>query len=214
MKCLHAKRDVFTAAIRATLFLAMVFPLSIAAQAPKPPPARTPAGGMSPETRDLYLREMNLKSLELERAKSGTTGEPSEETIKQVKEDFSRIQEINDGVIRDYAAGKPPDYKYISEAMEEIRKRAARLNENLLLPLDQEDVPKSLEAVKGKARSPLLDLNDLIKGFVSNPIFKNQNTIDAKTGAKARKDLQGIIDLSGRISKSADRLSKSQNKSN
>lgn len=215
MKCLHAKRASVTAAIRAALFIAIALSISIAAQNTKSPSTRTPSGGMSPEARDRYLREMSLKSLELEKsAKSGITGTPSNEIIKQVKEDFLRIQDINEGIIRDYVAGEPPNYKHISEAMEEIRKRAARLNDNLLLPADLENSQKSLEAGKGNARSPLLDLNDLIKSFVSNPIFKNSNTIDAKTGAKAKKDLQGIVALSGRISKSADKLSKSQSKSN
>ena len=199
----------FTAAMRTAFFLAMILPISIAAQSTKPPPSRTPTGGMSPEARDLYLREMNIRRLELEKTKkSNTTRATDEDVINQVTEDFSRIQDINAEIIRDYAAGAPPDYKHIAEAMEEIRKRASRLNDNLLLPSGQEAPQK----IQGKARSPLLDLNDLIKSFVSNPIFKNSNTIDANTGPKAKRDLESIIDLSGRISKSADKLSKSQSK--
>ena len=159
-------------------------------------------------------REMNIRMLEIAKdRKDQPAFEVSKETVKQVSEDFARIQKINAEILRDYVSGTKPDYKHISEAMAEINKRAGRLNTNLLLPPSEtvESGPASAsESNKRPARSPLLDLNDLITSFVNNPIFKNSETIDATTGARARRDLEGIIDLSNRISKSAEKLSKIQ----
>jgi hypothetical protein len=138
------------------------------------------------------------------------TFEVSKETTKQVLEDFEQLQSINAAIMRDYAAGLAPDYKHISEAMADLNKRAARLNTNLLLPSNDGSSPTQVsQPVKPQNRSPLLDLNDLIYGFVTNPIFKNRDTIDIELGKQAKRDLQRIITLSDAISKSADKLSKS-----
>src|SRR5262249_53911360 len=157
---------------------------------------------------DQGLREMQGRGLEIAKKGRGatlTTAAP--EIIKLVKEDFGRIQEINGKVIRAYARGDAPDYGYLSEAMAEINKRAARLNSNLLLP--QQSKREVLELAEG---SPLLQLNELVQHFVANAIFKNAGTIDAGLGLAARRDLENIIELSDRIRKSADRLQKAGGK--
>jgi hypothetical protein len=203
----------------AALALLIVIPTSPAAQVRSNLPNRpTPLGPSSDATRDMQERDMNIRRLEIERdSNKKPTFEVSKETIKQVNEDFARIQEINLDIMHDYVSGIRPNYKHIAAAMAEINKCAARLNTNLLLPpgdaaANDQASPSGL--TKRPARSPLLDLNDLITRFVTNPIFKNSGTIDATTGAKAKRDLEEIIDLSDRISKSADKLSRQQNKPN
>jgi len=212
MKCLRANYASLTTAIGVALFLVIMMAMPVAAQ--KASGSRPRPVGPTVNQRDMYLREMSLKSLEL--SKPDKKEGASSAAIKQVQEDFLGIQQINAEVIHAYAAGEPPNYKHISEAMAEINKRAARLNMNLLLPTGQAEVTPSNggEAGKKTGRSPLLDLNDLINSFVNNPIFKNADTVDATTGAKAKHDLESIIDLSDRISKSAGKLSKRQNSSN
>jgi len=164
----------------------------------------------------MYQREMNIKSLELDKEKGSAAIErPSEATIKEVKEDFAGIQDINAAIIRLYKSGAPPDYKGLSQAMAEIRRRAERLRANLVLPSGNGEGPKGKNPTDAKpGRSPLLDLNDLITSFVTNPLFANPNTIDAELGAAAKHDLDCIVDLSDRISKSADKLSKMPAKPN
>lgn len=212
MKCLRANHASLTAALGVALFLVITMARPVAAQ--RPAGNRPRPGGPTANQRDMYLREMSLKSIEL--SKPGKKEGASSAAIKQVQEDFLGIQQINAEVMHAYAAGEPPNYKHISAAMAEINKRAARLNMNLLLPTGQADaaLPNGGEAGKQAVRSPLLDLNDLINNFVTNPIFKNADTVDATTGAKAKHDLESIIDLSDRISKSADKLSKRQSNSN
>ena len=195
----------------AAFALVIVLPTSVAAQA-RPNPRSSPPGRPPDSVLDMRERDMNIRRLEIEKESSAKpTIEVSKETVKQVSEDFARIQEINAEIMRDYASGTPPDYKHIAEAMAEIKKRAGRLNVNLLLPPDEagaDNQGTQTEVNKKPARSPLLDLNDLIRSFVTNPIFKNANTIDLNLGPKAKRDLASIIDLSDKISRSAERLSK------
>src|SRR4029077_21142936 len=138
-------------------------------------------GPASDAVRDMRERDMNIRRLELERERpEKPTFEASKETKRQQKDNFARIQSMNAEVMHDYATGVAPDYKHISEVMAEISKRANRLNGNLLLPSSDEEVHDRASRVisdKRRARSPLLDLNELICGFVTNPIFKNLNTI-------------------------------------
>ena len=195
----------------------MAMPSSVAAQA-RPNPRSTSPGRAPDSVREMRERDMNSRRLELEKdSNTKPTLEVSKETVRLVNEDFARIQGINAEVMRDYVMGLAPDYKHISQAMAEIKKRAARLNTNLLLPegdaaAGDQAIPSRLN--KRTDRSPLLDLNELICGFVSNPIFTSLNTIDLELGAKAKRDLASIIDLSGRISKSAEKLSKPVAKTN
>jgi len=198
--------------------LVIVAPATVSAQTrPNPSPRNTPRT-TSDDVLDMRMRELNIRRLEIEKDKAAKPAlEVSPEAVKQVNEDFARIQGINAEIMRDYVTGKPPDYKHISEAMAEMRKRAARLNTNLLLPPDAaaaDDQTTQIVSNKQQGRSPLLDLNDLIQAFVTNPIFKNANTIDLALGVKARRDLAGIIDLSERINKSAEKLSKATAKPN
>ena len=197
----------------AAFTFALFLPSSLAAQSrPNPPSRNSPVPSSSDAMREMVEREMKIRRLEMDRENNKKPSlQPSKETIKQVNEDFARIQGINEEIMRDYVGGTPPDYKRISEAMSEIRKRAARLQTNLLLPAsgDIEGEPAaSGSAIKRPGRSPLLDLNDVIFSFVTNPIFKNADTIDLALGLKAKRDLASIVDLSDRISRSADKLNK------
>jgi len=197
----------------ACFICALLLPALLCAQSrPNPPSRNSPVPSASDNMREMLEREMKIKKLEMDREnekKSSLT--VSKETIKQVNEDFARIQEINVEMMRDYAEGKPPDYPHIAVAMSEIKKRASRLRGNLILPSGDEIAgvqAGSSSPPKHSGRSPLLDLNDLIVSFVTNPIFKNENTIDLELGARAKRDLAGIIDLSDRISRSAEKLGK------
>jgi len=197
----------------AALALVIFQPMSMKAQSrPNPPSRNSPVPSSADTMREMLEREMKIKKLEMDRENDNRSKvEVSKETLKQVNEDFARIQEINVEMMRDYAEGKPPDYPHIAVAMSEIKKRASRLRGNLILPSGDEIAgvqAGSSSPPKHSGRSPLLDLNDLIVSFVTNPIFKNENTIDLELGARAKRDLAGIIDLSDRISRSAEKLGK------
>jgi hypothetical protein len=64
------------------------------------------------------------------------------------------------------------------------------------LELEKSAAPKDLPMKEG-----LVKLCHQIRSFVTNPSIENPNTINAEQMAKARKDLESLIQLSTRINK-------------
>jgi hypothetical protein len=52
-------------------------------------------------------------------------------------------------------------------------------------------------------------LRQLITNFVTNPVFYGDGSIDTKLQTQAARDLDGVIELSGKINKRAAKLEKS-----
>jgi hypothetical protein len=57
-------------------------------------------------------------------------------------------------------------------------------------------------------KDSLIKLCKEIRAFVTNPMIENPNTVDAQQLVRAKRDLEGLILLSGMIKKEADKLSK------
>jgi hypothetical protein len=92
-----------------------------------------------------------------------------------------------------------------------MRKRSARLRENLALPEPENDTPHTHSEIVDEAhvKKTIADLHDVVVSFVANPLFKNLGVVDAKVVDAATKDLDGIMDLSDEIKKEAKTLGKS-----
>ncbi len=77
--------------------------------------------------------EEKLRSDEIERVKRDAEKPDARPDPKfpRVKEDFERIQIINNEVLQEHASGGALDYARLSEAAAEVKKRAARLKTNL-----------------------------------------------------------------------------------
>jgi hypothetical protein len=178
-------------------------------------PARaqgTPAPGSN--IGDKNLRDESdptrARSNELERMKRDAdkpVDKPAP-AFPQIKEDFERIQIINSDVLQAGAPGSAPDYKRISEAASEIRKRAARLNSNLF-PTEPggRSKGKKPEAEEGQdLKSLLAAVDGAIISFVNNPIFQNTKVVNPEDSAKARRDLDLVIKLSAKLAQEAERL--------
>jgi hypothetical protein len=132
----------------------------------------------------------------------------------QIKEDFERIQTVNNQMMVMTFANNVVNYKNIAEASSEIRKRAARLKVTLPLP-ESENPEQSEQPLKGwneldqgEVKPALKALDDLIMGFVNNPVFQKPEIVDVPESSKAKRALEDIIKLSAKIKKSAEKLSK------
>lgn len=89
-------------------------------------------------------------------------------------------------------------------------KRAERLLDNLALP-ESADVAEWHEVTLGgqdRLKATILALVGMVERFVHNPIFREVNVIDAKSSARARRDPEEIVELSGRLKKDCERLTK------
>ncbi|HKP45111.1 MAG TPA: hypothetical protein VJT50_00800 [Pyrinomonadaceae bacterium] len=131
--------------------------------------------------------------------------------MKQIGEDFHELQSLNNKMMAEAWAQKQLNYGFVSDMISRIRGRAARLKGNLNLPPPAHaEKPQATEPITNEAsfRESLLTLDRTIMSFVTNPLFQKPNTIDAEQGAKARRDLEVVMDLTISIKKSASRLSK------
>ena len=156
---------------------------------------------------EMDRRELQLNGLGGER---GSRNDPkrSQAMMEQVSEDFQRILILHNEIVRGIAANQPLSYRFISDAAGEIRKRSGRLQSSLQLPKPEatiENRGRSTDLRVVETKDELILLCKQIESFVRNPIIENPGTLDAQQLAKARRDLQSIVELSEAIKKYVDK---------
>ena len=131
----------------------------------------------------------------------------------QIREDYKQIQVIDNDLARLVSAGGALDFSYLEKSVSEIKRRAMRLKENLMLP-EAKDLVERLGPEVGtnadaeQLKSALSALDKLVLEFVNSPIFEQAKALDVKMAAEARRALEEIIEVSGRIKKSSEKLKK------
>jgi hypothetical protein len=151
-------------------------------------------------------RERNVT--DTERARDDVAGHDA--ALKQFNEDFLRLQSADVEILKAFPAGKPADYKRISENAGDIRKRATRIRDYLMLPSVKRDKQKNGqdEAPADQLQSGIPALKDLIQSFVKSPVFQQQSQrADYRDLAQARRDVDAIIDLSAKVKAAAEKMS-------
>jgi hypothetical protein len=129
----------------------------------------------------------------------------------QIREDYKQLQIVNNDLAREASATSALDLNYVEKSVAEIKKRAARLKENLALPEDNNLSEPSRSVVATEARqlkTALVVLDNLVMEFVNSPIFQQTKTVDVQMAIKARRALEGIIGISDQIKKSNEKLKK------
>jgi hypothetical protein len=130
--------------------------------------------------------------------------------VAQVKEDFERIQVVRNAIVRVTSANNALDYKFISDATGEIRKRSNRLKNNLALTDlpegEKNDQKNGGELGREQIKGALVTLCHRIESFVRSSIFETPGVLDVEGSVKASRDLENMIELSGNIKKTAQRL--------
>jgi len=120
----------------------------------------------------------------------------------QIREDFTRLQVVNNEMMQTVFVKKNVDRKSIAATTAEINKRATRLSENLVLPrLDDKAKNQKRDDAGNDSglQAGLLKLDRCIISFIGNPLFKQPNVVDAQLALKARHDLDLIIRLSKQL---------------
>lgn len=177
------------------------------AQRPSAPSNPDPKRGM----REREQREAMLRKSETAAEVEKRDQKRIAEAVEKIREDFKQIQIVRNGIVRRLLAGQPLDYKVIAEESADIHKRADRMRTYMLPPMpeDQGDQPKSqIEFDRGEMQDALVRLCNMIAVFVDNPTFKAPGTTDVEQSTKAGGELLSIIELSGNIKRSAEKLSK------
>lgn len=127
----------------------------------------------------------------------------------QIREDFLRLQVINNELARAVSGGRQLDLKLVAKTASEIKKRAERLKLNLALPEadGDEKVPASSPpADPEQLRMALSRLDGIILRFTNALHAKGVGSFDAQSSSRLRLDLEAIIGLSGRVKKSSEKL--------
>ena len=180
----------------AVLGIVMLFGLAapLFAQVSVSQSARNPN---SPAQREMQAREWALTHIPDEVNKHFKKEQIS--LFAQIREDFTRLQVIDNEMMRTVFVKSTIDRKLIAATTAEINKRGMRLSENLALPRidDKAKNQKPDEARNDSSlQAGLLALDRCIMSFVTNPLFKQPNVVDSENALKARSDLNLIIRLS------------------
>ena len=174
------------------------------AQAPGAAPPTSRVNSERQRQQDMSRREYQLRTL-------GDPDTPKdrrqvEALMAQTEEDFNRIMTLHNDIARALGSKNELNYQFVSDATAEIKKRASRVQHSLGLGLSAEEALE-LEKLKDEPiKDSLIKLCNQIRSFVTNPSIENPNIINAEQMTKARRDLESLIQLSGRIKKDAEKL--------
>ena len=163
---------------------------------------------MAREAAESEEREVMLEMTE----RYHRSGEQSREprlAFAQIREDFLRLQVVNNDLARAVSGGGELDFKLVAKSASEIRKRAERLKENLALPeaAEGEKPPASpTPADPEQLRAALSRLDGIVLRFTNALHAKGVGRFDARSSARLRLDLEAIIGLSGRVKKGSENL--------
>lgn len=166
--------------------------------------------GLSGRDRDINQREAEMSTLERQ-GKAGPKRDP-QMILAEVNEDFDRLRAIDEEMKTSLKSQNALDYKHIAESSAEVKKRATRLKTNLALPAPKDMKREKMQDPGVDLKPSLVMLESLINSFITNPIFSDSGGLDAKLAGKAKLDLESIIDLSDKVRKSAEKLSKNAGK--
>lgn len=113
----------------------------------------------------------------------------------QIIEDFRWLQLLNNQV-REVAAQQGARDKGLIKPLGEIRKRARRMKANLALGAVAGAGGSSELRADASLESLLRRLDQSVKSFVRNDMFRNTNVVDVGLATVARVDLDRVIELS------------------
>lgn len=166
---------------------------------------------MAREAAEMEEREWTLALAE----RYHRSGERSREprlAFAQIREDFLRLQVVNNDLARAASGGGRLDFKLVSKSASEMKKRAERLKLNLALPeaAEGEKVPASRPpADPEQLRVALSRLDGIVLRFTNTLHAKGVGRFDAQSSTRLRLDLDAIIGLSERVKKGSEKLGES-----
>lgn len=152
--------------------------------------------------RDKLTREMKGENRSPENSKQN-------QAIKiQIKEDFESLQGTYNKIILNLQSGSL-ERDFVLEATADIKKLAARLQQNLALPKPEasgnNETATKEELNLEDRRKSLRALCLHIYNFVTNPIFNEPTGLNVDQAAKAEREIEVIIELSEKIKEAAEK---------
>ena len=178
---------------------------SVSAQSPGGPPPTNKVNAERMRQQEMSRREYDLRNFGNE-STAPKDKRQVEALMAQTEEDFNRILTLHNEIARALKSKNDLNYQFVSDATAEINKRASRVQHSLALGLSDEEARELEKSKDEPIKDSLIKLCNQIRSFVTNPSIENPNTINVEQMKKARRDLESLIQLSGRIKKDADKL--------
>lgn len=159
---------------------------------------------------DLEQRIFNLGILRTGKSNSKITRKRIDPKVllAQVQEDFTKLQETNNGLAASIEKSGKLDLEVIGKVIAEILFRAKRLQENLTesKPSNPDIKPAEIFSDLSQLKRLLDTLDNTIVEFAHNRVFKEASAEDEQLAVKALSDLDKIVYLSTQISKSLEKI--------
>jgi hypothetical protein len=179
--------------------------------------AQGPAAGVSvpridpaaERIRDEQQREMVLRSGGRRVEDAHADERAVKAAAEQLNQDFKRVQIIRNDLARAATSGSTLDYRRVSDAAAEVRKRSVRMQTYLALRREADDAKQQEDEAaydEAQLKEALARLCHRIDSFVANPRFKSPGVFDVAATARAARDLREMIALSQQIKGGAERL--------
>jgi hypothetical protein len=189
--------------------IALIPAFVVAASAQHGSPSRPNPDATRSTINDETFRELMNRERENKNSGRDNSEATRASLLKQTRDDFRTIQNINNKMMADVYATEAIDYDRTSAAIAQINTKAIRLKNNLSLPNPQDAKKKDLTVSGAKEfKSALLLMDRSIMSFVTNPIFQG-NVIEIESATRASQDLDNVITLSATLKKIADNLKSS-----
>jgi hypothetical protein len=194
------------------LALALLGALAAPVFAQRPAAAGPPADRSDPDRarfREMKQRELQLRNNGIDTSGSADNKRSAEAMVAQITKDFDRITLLHNQLVHAVSAENVLNFKGVVDATDEIKKRATRLQATLPLLRHEEgnqSQPHLTDLSDVQVKDALISLCKRIKSFVTNPVFETAGLIDIQQAERARNDLSTIIELSGSVTQSVQRL--------
>lgn len=152
--------------------------------------------------------EMDLRSVPLKLRERMIRNFSDPRIVKQMNEDFLRIQAIRADMVKVFADGSKLTPDQLRNDARDIRKRATRLRTLLALSEDHDDVevpraiPISVESLNARAFQLCLE----ISRFTGNPMFRTKGVITVSNAKEASETLDLLISLAEVLEKESDSI--------
>jgi len=174
----------------------------------KPSPSANPLGPFG-ESIERRLREQDLRSLPQRLRERRVHNIADPQLIKQMNEDFIRLQKIRAEAVRMIAAGTAFDLKKLEKDSDELKKRASRLRDALALSEETSTTrPGKKILTIEMVNDAVFDLCIEISRFTENPMFEANGVYTVRDATEASKALDTVIVLARDTGKAAERLRK------
>ncbi len=202
----YASKSVLSAA--AALLLSVCALGVQGQQSSRSSPEREARERMAADAAESDEREMMLALAERYHRAGEQRREPRL-ALTQIREDFIRLQVVNNDLARAVSSGGQLDLKLVAKSASEIKKRAERLKENLALPepdAGTKTPPAADPADPEQLRVALSRLDGIVLRFANALHAKGVGRFDAQSSVRLRLDLEAIIGLSNRVKKSSEKM--------